>query len=221
MIAETEGKDENVFQPDIGVTGPALGLKSTATAVAFVEPASETESIAMRAFIATEYRENFIEIYVTQPERILVTCIEILSPSNKRHDTVGWGTYMRKRQGLLLGEANFIEIDLLRGGERFPMLDPWPTSPYTLLVSRRNRAPKCRAWPAHFKRPLPAIPVPLLSPDPDVHLDLQPMIDAVYERARYGQDIDYSRPLSRPLTADEATWLAEQLRQRSSQTTPT
>ena len=93
------------------------------------------------------------------------------------------------------------------------MLDPWPNSPYTLLVSRRQRAPYCRTWRGHFQRPLPGIPVPLISPDPDVPLELQPMIDAVYVRSRYHRDIDYTRPLSRPLTAEETAWLAEQLRQ--------
>ena len=67
---------------------------------------------------------------------------------------------------MLLGEANFIEIDLLRGGDKFPMLTPWPDSPYTLLVCRAFNAPYCRAWPVSFQRRLPVIPVPLLYPEP-------------------------------------------------------
>src|SRR5207245_7934463 len=59
-------------------------------------------SVSMRAFIATEYRETFIEVYINEPERILVTCVEVLSPSNKRRETEGWQLYLRKRQGLLL-----------------------------------------------------------------------------------------------------------------------
>jgi hypothetical protein len=213
VIAETNGKDEHVFKPDVGV----LALSNTESqALTAVEPTFDAESVAMRAFIATDYRENFIEIHVTEPERILVTCIEVLSPSNKRRGTMGWDIYLRKRQGLLLGEANLVEIDLLRGGERFPMLDPWPNSPYAVLVSRRTRAPSCRAWGAHFKRPLPTIPVPLLMPDPDVPLDLQPMVDTIYARSRYYRDIDYTRPLSRPLSDEEARWLGEQLKQRAS-----
>ena len=38
----------------------------------------------MRAFINEHFRENFIEIYKTDPEVRLVTCIELLSPLNKR-----------------------------------------------------------------------------------------------------------------------------------------
>ena len=136
VIAEPDGKDEHVFKPDVGVVSSS-NPPTADVGVGVAEPASETESVSMRAFIATEFRETFIEIYINEPERILVTCIEVLSPSNKRRDTEGWEVCLRKRQGLLLGAANLIEIDLLRGGERFPMLDPWPKSPYTLLVSRR------------------------------------------------------------------------------------
>jgi hypothetical protein len=111
----------------------------------------------------------------------------------------------------LQGKANLVEIDLLRGGERMPMLDAWPDSPFCLLVAREERAPRCRVWPAFVDRPLPAIPVPLSRPDPDVPLALQPLIDAIYERGRYREEIDYAGPLPAPLTAAQAAWLAQQL----------
>jgi hypothetical protein len=139
----------------------------------------------MRAFIAEEFREPCVEVYEADPEPCLVTCIEVLSLANKRRGSEGWNLYHQKRQELLLGAANFIEIDLLRGGERMPMLDPWPNSPYTLLVCRRERAPYCRVWPAHFQRPLPNIPVPLASPEPDVTLNLQSLIEEIYTCSRY------------------------------------
>src|SRR5258708_4645386 len=88
-----------------------------------------------------------------------------------------------------------------------PMLDDWPTSPYTLLVARDTLAPHCRVWPAFFDRPLPTIPVPLESPPPDVPLALQPLVEAVYQRSRYEVDVDYRQPLTPPLTEDEAAWL--------------
>ena len=94
------------------------------------------------------------------------------------------------------------------------MLDSWPDSPYTLLVARQERAPRCSVWPAFFDRPLPAIPVPLSRPDPDLTLDLQPLVDTIYEGGRYGEDIDYSQPLTPPLGADQTAWLEQQLRGR-------
>ena len=164
----------------------------------------------MRALIQEEHREAFIEIYEANPDQRLVTSIEVLSPSNKRPGTEGWELYQRKRQSLLLGNVSLVEIDLLRGGQRMPMLDAWPDSPYTLLVARAH-ADLCRVWPAHYRRPLPRIPVPLAKPDPDIALDIQPMIDEIYDRFRYARSIDYRKPLSPPLDIAEAGWLKQQL----------
>lgn len=163
-----------------------------------------------------EFREGFIEIREAEGEGRLVTCIEVLSPSNKKRNSPGWELYLRKRQGLLLGRsAHLVEIDLLRGGERMPMADAWPESPYTLLVARTSNMPSCRVWSACYDCPLPPVPIPLLKPDPDVPLDLQPMIDAIYERSRYHRSIDYSKPLRPPLSAEETAWLEQRLKQRA------
>ncbi len=37
------------------------------------------------------------------------------------------------------------------------------------------------------------------------------MIDAVYERSRYARRLDYSKPLSPPLSPEESAWLGERL----------
>src|SRR5262249_31662627 len=183
--------------------------------VAVAGPAEEAESVPMQAFIAEKFEETFVEIYLEDEERVLVTCIEVLSPSNKRPSTEGWKEYERKRQALLLGRANFIELDLLRGGHKLPMLTPWPDSPYTLLVSRAFNAPHCRAWKAHFRRRLPVIPVPLLYPEPDLSLDLQPLLDCMYGVGRYNERIDYARPLTPALPAADATWVRDLLKERT------
>jgi hypothetical protein len=168
----------------------------------------------MQAFVAEKFRESFVEIYLQGEERTLITCVEVLSPSNKRPGTEGWKEYTRKRQAMLLGHANFLELDLLRGGQKMPMRTPWPDAPYTLLVSWSMNAPSCRAWPAHFNAPLPAIPVPLLEPDPDLRLDLQPLIDEIYVLGRYDELLNYERPLQPPLSEPDASWARERLRQR-------
>jgi hypothetical protein len=214
LLAETDEKREYLFKPDVGISGPPSQVPQPPGKVAVAEPPADPESVSLRAFIAEEYREKFIEIFAEDEGRRLVTCIEVLSPTNKRPGGEGWELYLRKRQGLLLGTANLVEIDLLRGGRKMPMLDPWPNSPYTLLVARQSGVPYCRVWPAFFRRPLPPIPVPLASPDPDVTLDLQPMVDAIYARSRYARDIDYTRPLQPPLAPEETAWLQEQLKAR-------
>lgn len=214
VLVEEDGKNEHPFQTDVGITTrrPLSAAAPGQSEVAVAEPGSEGEQVTLRALSSTEYRETFVEVHELHPERRLVTCLEVLSPSNKRRGSPGWEQYLRKRQGLLLGTASLVEIDLLRGGQRLPMIDPWPKSPYTLLVARRERAPYCRVWPAYFQRPLPALAVPLSRPDADVPLNLQPLIEAIYERWRYDQDIDFTRPLNPPLQAEEVAWLEQHLR---------
>jgi hypothetical protein len=175
------------------------------------EPEVEAGGMTIQAFVAEEHREAFIEIYEDDPERRLVTCVEVLSPSNKRKKSKGRKLYLRKRQSLLMGTANLVEIDLLRGGQRMPMRGNWPDSPYTLLVCRERRAPYCTVWPAHYREPLPTLPVPLSRPDPDIRIDLPPIVAGIYARSRYHRDIDYGKPLDPPLAEADAAWLAERL----------
>ena len=170
VLVESGGMVSHPFLPDVSVTAPRGRKRATKKGgTALAEPAAATEPVTMRAFIREEHREAFIEIREASPDQRLVTSIELLSPSNKRPGTEGWQLYLRKRQSLLLGSTHLVEIDLLRGGQRMPMLDPWPDSPYTLLVARAP-APLCRVWRAFSLQPLPAIPVPLSRPDHDLAL---------------------------------------------------
>jgi hypothetical protein len=212
-LAGPEGKEERPFLPDVRVAAePSKSRKRGKARSSAAEPASNAGAMTIQAFVAEEHHEELIEIYEDDPERRLVTCVEVLSPSNKRKKSKGRRLYLRKRQSLLLGTANLVEIDLLRGGDRMPMLGKWPDSPYTLLVCREHRAPYCSVWPAHYRQPLPAVPIPLLRPDADVRIDLQPLIAAIYARSRYERDIDYGKPLDPPLAEADAAWLAEQLK---------
>jgi hypothetical protein len=217
VLVQSEGKKEILAKPDVAVTQPATAKRPRKKpgGVAVADPREDAESVQMRAFIAEEFEERFIEIYAQREERLLVTCIEVLSPSNKRRDTEGWKEYKRKRQAMLLGQANFIEIDLLRGGSKMPMLTAWPNSPYSLLVSRMGDAAYCRVWKAYFDRPLPPIPVPLLSSDPDLTLDLQPLIDDIYSLGRYDEQISYGRPLTPALSDAESAVVRTLLKGRA------
>lgn len=214
VLLESEGKEEHLAKPDVTEPTRAKKPRRKKAGVAVAEPAEAPESIPIQAFVAEEFRETFVEIYAEAEERTLVTCIEVLSPSNKRRGSKGWEEYQRKRQAMFLGEANFIEIDMLRGGERMPMLDRWPDSPYTLLVSRRIYAPHCRVWRASFRQLLPVLPVPLIYGDLDLSLDLQPLIDGIYSFGRYNERIDCARPLNPPVPEADAAWVREQLKSR-------
>jgi hypothetical protein len=216
VLVEEEGKESHPFLPDVSVAEPRSrrpSKKKGQTAVA--ELSVVPEPVTMRAFITEEHREAFIEILEADADQRLITGIEVLSPSNKRPGSPGWDLYQRKRHRVMLGGANLVEIDLLRGGHRMPMLDPWPDAPYVLLVARAYREQSCRVWPATLQQRLPAIPVPLAKPDADLTLDLQPIIESIYERSRYARSIDYRKPLKPALTSAESAWLRQQLKNRS------
>ena len=199
------------FWSDVSVTATAETPAATAT---LPVAAWNGAAVPMQAQAETEYREVFLEIRLAAPEKRLVTCIEVLSPSNKRPRTKGWRLYNRKRRAFLAGHAHFVEIDLLRGGKRLPMATPWPESPYYLLVSRGEEAPHCKVWPSHFTQAVPTIPIPLAAPDDDVSLSIQPLIDRVYARSHYERDIDYRRQLLPPWNQADQAWLEGRLKEQ-------
>ena len=143
----------------------------------------------------------------------LVTAIEILSPANKRPGRDGAEAYDRKRRELLRSDAHLLEIDLLRAGQRPALVLPALHASYTILLSRAERRPEVEIWPLTLRTQIPAVPVPLQAPDPDVALDMRAALQQVYHNARYDLRIDYRLPPPLPdLTPDDSAWLDQQLR---------
>src|SRR5439155_23844919 len=131
-----EEEDKRSMWPDVGITVRRRSKKVKQPAgqsSPAAGQASESGAVTMRALLKAQYREPYLEIRQVDPERKLVTGIEVLSPSNKRPNTKGWRLYQRKRLAFLSGHANFVELDLLRRGRRMPMVSKWPESPYYLL----------------------------------------------------------------------------------------
>ncbi|MBY0232465.1 MAG: DUF4058 family protein [Gemmataceae bacterium] len=202
-MIETEGREEYRFFPDVGVHRERGGKPGPRGGMATL-PAPP---LSLRAFVSEEVRESFVEIRDALDEMRLVTAVEVLSPSNKAVGSAGRSEYLRKRQSLMLGSVNLVELDLLRGGERMPMLDPWPDSPYVVMVARVRADHRCDVWPAWSDQPLPSIPFPLREPDADIVVPLQPLLADIYEESRYDRSLDYSRRLKPPLTAGERALL--------------
>lgn len=215
MFFEEEGKKGHAFYPDVAIADTGDGTQPVKDQVSTATAELETEAVLMRSYADPDYVETFVEIYEARSGGRLVTCLEVLSPVNKRPNDPGWIVYQRKRQGLMHGSVSLVEIDLLRGGLRPLMADPWPICPYTLLVARAGNG-LCKVWLAHYRKPLPVIPVPLAKPDPDLTLDVQPLIARIYERSRYARSIDYSKPIAPPLPKADAAWLKRQLKSSTS-----
>ena len=132
----------------------------------------------------------------------LVTMIELLSPSNKGGDDRA--QYVAKRQQTLHAGANFVEIDLLRGHGRVAP-GALPPCDYYALVARPETLPDAGLWPLALRDPLPTIPIPLRPPDADAPLDLQTVLNEVYDACRYAAYV-YRDPPDPPLPAADQSW---------------
>ena len=78
-------------------------------------------------------RLAFVEIR-DRRNRQLVTLIELLSPTNKRPGG-DRDQYLGKRHEVLASSAHLVEIDLLRGRHRPPLVE-LPTCDYCVLVAK-------------------------------------------------------------------------------------
>jgi hypothetical protein len=104
--------------------------------------------------------------------------------------------------------THWIEIDLLRAGERPPEVAG--QSDYYALLRRGNGGGRLEVWYVDLRDPLPRITVPLRDPYPDAVLDLQAALATVYARARYADDVDYTRVIPPPpLRPADAAWAAQ------------
>jgi hypothetical protein len=204
VVEPAEGfASEQLIKPDVRIDSrgarSANGWKEEATG-----PAVMVEPLVMHPQLNVEETETYLEVRDSAAGDRVVTCIEVLSPSNKRPGSPGWGEYERKRQLMFRGAANFVEIDLLRAGKRRAMREPWPPSPYYVLVLRQADAPQCCVYPAHSAERLPIFPMPLSPPDDDLAVDLQAMVAAVLVDSRYERRLRYAEPIDPPLSHEEA-----------------
>jgi hypothetical protein len=173
---------------DVPAPGPVTGLLEALARVRL--PAVDQE------------RVSYVEIR-DRRDRELVTVVELLSPANKRPGP-DREQYLAKRMALLDGPVHLVEIDLLRGDLPLPA-DGRPECSYSVLVSRVERRLDAEFWPISLRERLPVVPVPVRSPDPDAQLDLQAIVDQIYDDAGYADYIYEGAP--RPaLATEDADW---------------
>jgi hypothetical protein len=200
------GEDSSVFvehlQPDVGVAETGFdGFSGQAVALA-----TPLETISL---VPEAVPHVWVEIRDVE-QRELITCIEFLSPTNKRSE--GREEYLRKRNTLLRSATNLLEIDFIRQGQRLPLKDVLPHFPYFVFLSRAARRPVTEYWPIALSQHLPTVPVPLRDPDPDVPLDLQEVFASVYDAFGYAFLIDYGKEAEPGLPPESATWAEGLLR---------
>lgn len=201
-----EWTERQVRYPDVGVYRDAVETHDEGAAAAGV---TATAPLLLEAVMPESLVQPFIEIR-DAASRELVASIEVLSPTNKRGD--GLAKYRERRRELLAGPAHFIEIDLLRIGERFPVTTSLPSVPYFVFLSRANQRPRVETWPIPLDQPLPTIPIPLLAGDADVMLDIQSALQTIYRLFKYHRAADHTGDPREPLSPEQAAWAEERLR---------
>jgi hypothetical protein len=159
-----------------------------------------------------EVKERYAEIWDARTHK-RVTVVEILSLAGKL-TVPGRKEYLKWREKMLASDENFVEIDLLRWGDRMPGCSSQPPSDYGAMVSRVGRRPEFEWIGFDLKDPIPSIPIPLREDDPDLQLDLRPLLVSIYEVGRVWHRTHYSDPLVPPLPADEEVWMDLLLREK-------
>jgi hypothetical protein len=203
LVHEPEGERRVIGEPDLslaltgnGVPDPSSSGAATATLappVYIVEPTLfEIEKV------------RYLGIYDPAGQE-LITSIELLSPSNK-YAGPDRESYLAKRRELLRSTGHFVELDLLRGGHRVPAT-AIPPCDYCAVVSRVEERPRTGVWPWKLREPIPNLPVPLRSPDPDASIDVKLVLDEVYDAGGYSDHIYNGLPEPR-LSAEDAAWAA-------------
>ena len=162
--------------------------------------------------VAGRARETYLEVRGVE-EGEVVTLIEVLSPANKRPGE-GRRLYLGKRSMVLASLTSLVEIDLLRSGERMPLLGTPPVTDYSVLVSRAWQRPRADLLPFGVRDPVSAFPVPLRRDEEEPLVDLGGLLASVYEEASYDLRVDYRRPPVPPLPDDDARWAEERLAAR-------
>ena len=164
------------------------------------------ERVYSRVPIPEQVTERFLEVRSTNTGAV-ISVIEILSPKNKRSKE-GREAYERKRQKIIGSATNLVEIDLLRLGDPMPVLGVTGTG-YRILVSPGWCRPDADLYTFSLKDPIPPFLVPLRQGESELVVDLQRLLNEVYERARFDLAIDYSQPVKPALPSEEATWVAK------------
>ena len=205
-VSIDEGFESRRIAPDVSVveefTGASFG--SSAEAVAIAEPLLVLEEEPQTA--------RHVQILdVTSGERV-ITAIEVLSPTNIL--TQMWrNDYRCKQLDYRAAGINLVEIDLLRGGQYvlaapLEFIPPAKRRTYMMCVRTRTRT---KVFGAALPEPLPVIPIPLRPRDRDVSLNIQQLIQQVYDRGRYAK-LNYQPDPDPAWALDEAECVTTLLR---------
>ncbi len=210
-VYQTSGEDSLLVGiPDVAVQRSQSAKNSTISNIAVVTP--PTQAVTVTIPMPETVRESYLEVREVATREV-VCAIEVLSPKNKR-SREGRKAYEKKRQRVLGSLSHLVEIDLLRAGEPMPILSQGIQGNYRILVSREERRPQAELYVFNLQDVIPSFPLPLRSGDVEPVVDLQVLINEMYDRASYDLVIDYSKEPIPPLSEVNAAWADALLREK-------
>jgi Protein of unknown function (DUF4058) len=188
--------------PDVSIQRNLTPRNSSTSNVAVAT--RNTEPLKVRLAMYEEVREGYLEV-IDMATKEVVTIIEVLLHTNKPSGK-GREMYEEKRDKVFGSRTNFVEIDLLRGWEPLPVFDNDNAASYRILVSRGNERPLADLYLFDIPDAIPSFPLPLRSPDVEPMVDLQGLLNTVYDRAAYDFRIDYTAAPVPALSEADAAW---------------
>ena len=197
--------------PDVTVQRSPTPTNPTSSNVAVAAP--PMTALKVRLPVPVEFREAYLEVRDTETREV-VTVIEVLSPANKRPGK-GREMYERKREKVFGSRSHLVEIDLLRSYQPLPVFGNDIEASYRILVSRANQKPLGDLYLFNLPDMIPQFPLPLRAGDAEPIVDLQGLLNQVYDRAAYDFRINYTAATVPPLSEADAVWADSLLRETS------
>ncbi len=176
--------------------------ESAVTAAAVLQP---FQPIPVQVPLPEVSSEGYLEVRETKTGTV-VTVIEVLSPKNKRSGE-GRQQYETKRQKILGSQTHLVEIDLLRQGQPMPLASPPVQSHYRILVSRGNCRPQADLYAFNVQDLIPTFPLPLQPGDTEPYIDLQNLLNGIYDEGGYDLRLDYQQNPVPELNDLDTVWL--------------
>ena len=210
-IYQISGEDALLIGiPDVTIQRSLTPKAETNSNVAIAAPPAQ--SLKVRIPFMVEVKESYLQVIETETKKV-VTVIEVLSPTNKRPGK-GREMYEEKREKVFGSRTNMVEIDLLRSYQPLPVFGNEIEANYRILVSRANQKPFGDLYLFNLPDMIPQFPLPLRAGDVEPIVDLQALVNGVYDRAAYDFRIDYTATPVPPLSEADATWADGLLEER-------
>ncbi|MBD2437795.1 DUF4058 family protein [Nostoc sp. FACHB-110] len=200
--------------PDVAILSAKQKEKQSnnTTAIATLPTDTADKSITVTLPLPLEIKEGYLEIREVSTGKV-ITVIEVLSPTNKRTKE-GRKSYLEKREKILQSDTNLVEIDLIRSGDKMPILTNITDTDYRILVVRSDCLPSAQLFAFTVREAIPNFTIPLAKQEQEVELNLQNLLLEIYDQAGFELTLDYNQPPVPELLVKDREWLDRLLKEQ-------